>query len=173
MRSGWASRERTEGVDVFPLIYASGRAEPISNVFLPFTPVKYANLTKQDSVRVEQNSRAREGGNFSQPCAENFQGAKYRVAHLLVDKVMLTSVPYHTQGNLKSTRKARWSPFLSLYGRQFRRSSVDRITLCDRLTYAMNVDMSKGAACGSGRSGRMGEIGGSTYVMPHNFRRFT
>ena len=42
---------------------------------------------------------------------------------------------------------------------------VDRITLCGRLTYAINDDVSKGAACGivanNGRLGRAGEIAGS------------
>ena len=35
------------------------------------------------------------------------------------------------------------------------------------------ADVTKVAACGPGRSGRVGEIGGSTYAMPHNFMWFT
>ena len=35
------------------------------------------------------------------------------------------------------------------------------------------ADVTKVAACGPGRSGRVGEIGGSTYAMPHNFMRST
>ena len=31
------------------------------------------------------------------------------------------------------------------------------------------ADVTKMAACGSGSSGWVGEIGGSTYAMPHNF----
>ena len=38
---------------------------------------------------------------------------------------------------------------------------ADRITLCNRLTYAVNVNVTKVAACVIGKFGRVGEIGGS------------
>ena len=41
---------------------------------------------------------------------------------------------------------------------------MNRITLCDRLTYVVNGNVTKVAACGivfTGRSGWVGKIGGS------------
>ena len=58
-------------------------------------------------------------------------------------------------------------------GCRFRRSFVNRIKLSDRLKLCDVADVTKVAACGPGRSGRVGEIGGSTYAMPHNLMWFT
>ena len=50
---------------------------------------------------------------------------------------------------------------------------MNRIKLSDRLSYAMNGDVTKGAARGIVANGRLGWVGEIVLMRPPNFMRFT